>query len=214
MGKMFNPDSKISILLNRIADYVILGVIWIICSLPIFTIGASTTALYYTSLKLLDGEESYLTKDFFYSFKTNFKQATLLWLAALGVGIFLAFDLMLCRQMGNPVTYVVVISFALVYLLTLLYLFPYLSKFYCTFKQAIRSALFMSIQHIGYTIALIVINAVLIITAMVNPFLVILLPAVFTYLNSSIFRQIFKKYIPEKPQEAVVSVSESEENVF
>ncbi len=201
LGKLFNPDSKLSILLNRVADFIILGFLWLACCLPVFTVGAATTALYYTSLKLLAGEESYFTRDFFHSFKMNFKQATLLWIAAVGVGVFLAFDIALCRNMGNAVATVAVIGFACIYVLTMLYIFPYLSKFYCTFAQAIKAALFMSFRHIGQSILLLVINGFLVATAWYNPFLIILLPAVSTYLNSLIFKGIFKKYIPAKPEE-------------
>lgn len=201
MGKLFNPDSKLSILLNRVADFIILGFLWLACCLPVFTIGAATTALYYTSLKLLAREESYLAKDFFHSFKMNFKQATLLWLAAIAVGIFLAYDIMLCHRLGYTVAMVAVAGFAFICVLILLYLFPYLSKFYCTFTQAIKAALFMSFRHFGRSILLLAVDTLLVATAMVNPFSAVLLPAVFVYINSLIFRQIFKKYLPEAPKE-------------
>ena len=207
MMKMLNPDSKMSRILNRAADFIILGFLWLVCCLPVFTVGAATTALYYTSLKLLAGEESYLSKDFFHSFKMNFKQATLLWLAALAVGIFLAYDILICFRIGNAVATVAVLGFAFIYLLTLTYLFPYLSKFYCTFTQAIKSALFMSFRHILQSILLIVVDVLLVATAMYNPFLIILLPAVFTFLNSLIFQGIFKKYIPAKKEESVEPVA-------
>ena len=205
MGKLFNPDSKLSILLNRVADFVILGFLWLICCLPVFTVGAATTALYYTSLKLLAGEESYLTKDFFHSFKMNFKQATLLWLAAIGLGLFLAYDMMLCYRQGYTVALVAVAGFAFICVLTLLYLFAYLSKFYCTFIQAIKAALFMSFRHFGRSLLLLAVDGLLVVTAMANPFSAFLLPAVFVYINSLIFRQIFKKYLPEAPKEPAPS---------
>ena len=208
MGKLFNPDSKLSILLNRVADFVVLGVLWMVCCLPVFTIGAATTALYYASLKLLAGEESYLAKDFFHSFKMNFKQATLLWLTAIAVGLFLAYDMMLCHRLGYTVAMVAVAGLAFICVLTLLYLFPYLSKFYCTFTQAIKAALFMSFRHFGRSILLLAADALLVATAMVNPFSAVLLPAVFVYINSLVFRQIFKKYLPEPPKETVLSGEE------
>ena len=209
MMKMLNPESKFSKVINRMADYIILGVLWLVCCLPIFTIGAATTALYYTALKLLEGEESYLSKDFFRSFKMNFRQATLLWLAALGGAAFLAYDLLLCYRIGNGVATVAVGGLAFLYVLTLMYLFPYLSKFYCTFAQAIKSALFMSFRHFGSSILLLVVNGLLVFTAMCNPYLIMLLPAVSTYLNSLVFWRIFKKYIPPKEEEAVAAAEET-----
>ena len=205
MGNLFNPDNKVMVFLSHVTDYIVLGLVWTICSLPIFTIGASTTAFYYTSLKILDGKETYVMKNFFHSFKENFKQATLLWLTFLGVGIFLVVDLMIYRQMDTTFSNVAVVifaSFSLMYLLTLLYLFPYLSKFYCTFKQAIKSSFLLSIRHLGYTVLLIIVDAVIIFAALYYTFLIMFLPAIFTFANSLIFKRIFKRYIPEETETA------------
>ena len=204
MGNLFNPDNKVMIFLGHVTDYIILGLVWTICSIPIFTIGASTTAFYYTSLKILSGDETYVLKDFFHSFKMNFKQATLLWLTALGVGIFLVIDIILYRQMDSTfanVAFVIFVSLSVMYVLTMLYLFPYLSKFYCTFKEAFRSTFLLSIRHLGYSILLIIADAVIIIATMYYSFLIMFLPAIFTFVNSLIFKRIFKRYIPENTEE-------------
>ncbi|MBQ8815282.1 MAG: DUF624 domain-containing protein [Lachnospiraceae bacterium] len=205
MGNLFNPDNKVMVFLSHVTDYIILSLIWTVCSIPVFTIGASTTAFYYTSLKILDGKDTYVTKDFFHSFKQNFKQATLLWLTFLGVGIFLVVDILIYRQMDTTFANVAIVIFAsvsLMYVFTLLYLFPYLSKFYCTFKQAIKSALLLSLRHLGYTILMIIADVVIVFAAMYYSFLIMFLPAIFTFVNSLIFKRIFKRYIPEDTQTA------------
>ena len=69
-----------------------LNLLWILCSLPVFTIGASTTALYYVTLKMVQDEESNITAMFFRAFRENFRQATTLWLIMLGIGLLLAGD--------------------------------------------------------------------------------------------------------------------------
>ena len=91
--KFFSYESKFSQLLLKICYSCYLNLLWFVCSIPIFTIGASTTALYYTSLKVIRGEESSLTRQFFHSFCENFKQSTILWLIMAGVGLFLAGDI-------------------------------------------------------------------------------------------------------------------------
>ena len=67
--KFFSYESKFSQLLLRLCYACYLNLLWFICSLPIFTIGASTTALYYTSLKIVRGEESYVGPTFFRAFR-------------------------------------------------------------------------------------------------------------------------------------------------
>ena len=90
--RFFSYESKFSQLLLKLCYACYLNLLWAVCSLPIITIGASTTALYYACLKIIRGEESYAGKMFFRAFKENFKQATVLWLILLGLGIFLGAD--------------------------------------------------------------------------------------------------------------------------
>ena len=83
MGKIFNMDSPIMRFLNLVADLMIMNFVVTLCCLPIITIGASVTAMHYVMLKMVRGEDGYLVKDFFKSFKLNFKQATIIWLIML-----------------------------------------------------------------------------------------------------------------------------------
>ena len=90
--KFFSYDSKFSQWMLRFCYCCWLNLLWAICSIPIVTIGAATTGLYYVMLKLARGEEGNVTKMFFRSFRENFKQATVLWLILLAVGLFLGAD--------------------------------------------------------------------------------------------------------------------------
>ena len=80
MGKIFDLDSPVMRFLSRMADLMILNLLMTVCCLPVFTIGAANTAMHYVMLKMVRGEEGYIVKDFFKSFKMNFKQATVIWL--------------------------------------------------------------------------------------------------------------------------------------
>ena len=83
MGRFFDLDSPLMSALNKLADLISLNILVIICSLPVFTIGASMTALHYVVLKMVRNEEGYIIKSFFKSFKQNFRQATIIWLILL-----------------------------------------------------------------------------------------------------------------------------------
>jgi len=89
---LFSYDSRFTQVLMKLVYSSYLNILWFICSIPIFTIGASTTALYYTCLKIVRNEEGNVTKTFFKSFKENFRQATVIWLILFAIGSFLAFD--------------------------------------------------------------------------------------------------------------------------
>lgn len=86
MGTLFSPDGLIYKLCNYIYIFFISNILWIVFSLPIFTIGASTTALFSVMSKLSNDEDVSVFKDFWKSFKLNFKQGTV-----IGIGLMLLF---------------------------------------------------------------------------------------------------------------------------
>ncbi|HAX53555.1 MAG TPA: hypothetical protein DIW07_01855, partial [Lachnospiraceae bacterium] len=85
-------DNVVMRALSRVCDFILLNILWMICSIPLFTIGASTTALYTVMLKIVKNEEGYIVKGFFRAFKDNFKKGTIIWLIMSGIGIVLGFD--------------------------------------------------------------------------------------------------------------------------
>ena len=92
MSSFFNMDSPIMRFLSRVCDLIILNLLAIACCIPIVTAGASITALFSVTLKMVKGEESYIFKGFFKGFKENFKQSTIIWLILLVLGLFLFID--------------------------------------------------------------------------------------------------------------------------
>ena len=92
MNKWFNLDSPIMMGLSRMADMVVLSALWFVCCLPVITIGASTTAMYYVALKMARKEDAKITAAFFQAFKSNFKQATAMNIFSLVLGAVLLVD--------------------------------------------------------------------------------------------------------------------------
>ena len=95
MKKLFDIDNPVIAFLSRLADLIGLNFLFLICCLPVFTIGAAWTALYYVTVKMVRKEESYIWKDFFKSFRENFKQATLIWLINMLVLAIFAADMLI-----------------------------------------------------------------------------------------------------------------------
>ena len=85
----------------KLMELMWLNVLVLVTSLPIFTIGASFTAMHTVLVKIYRDEESGITKDYFAAFKSNFKQATLLWLIYLGVFLLLLLDDYAMRLLNN-----------------------------------------------------------------------------------------------------------------
>lgn len=87
--------------LTKLTYSAYLNILWLICSLPIFTIGASTTALFYCTLKMAEDRDEGLTRMFFRAFRSNFKPATKLWLILLALGCFLGVDGFVLSRLWN-----------------------------------------------------------------------------------------------------------------
>ena len=93
MNRSLSTDNPIMNFLTIVCDIVILHFLWLLTSLPILTIGASTTALYYTTMKCIRNGQGGVVKLFFKSFRENFKQATGIGVLALLAGVLCAFDM-------------------------------------------------------------------------------------------------------------------------
>ena len=78
MGRLFDMNNKFFTFMSRVADLCILNVLCIIFCIPVITAGASITAMFYVTMKMVRNEEAYIVKGFFKSFKENFKQATMI----------------------------------------------------------------------------------------------------------------------------------------
>ena len=78
--KFFNMDSPLMRFMTKVADLMILNFLFIVTSLPVVTMGAAWTALYYVTMKMVKDEEGAIVKAYFHSFRQNFRQATVLWL--------------------------------------------------------------------------------------------------------------------------------------
>lgn len=141
--------------LNFIADVMVLHVLWLVHSLPLVTIGASTTALYYAMMKRIRTNEGQVTANFRQSFKANFRQATILWLIAAAAGAILWLDLNFCTTWGGTAGKVMLAGCSLLLApcwMTLLYLFPVLAKFTGSVYDTFKNALLMSVRHLPMTL--------------------------------------------------------------
>ena len=132
--KFFSYESPFSQVLLKLAYSCYLNLLWLLCSLPVFTVGASTTALYSVTLKIVRDRDGNLTRQFFKAFRENFRQATALWLILLGGGLFLAGDGYILNHLFRSsqgaaaalwtLVSALVIAASIAYAVVLLYVFP------------------------------------------------------------------------------------------
>ena len=176
MRGIFNIDSPVMQGLTKVADLMILNILATICCIPIFTIGASLTALHYMALKIVRGEECYITRGFFKSFKQNFKQATVIWLLILLAIIILVGDFFIMKNSGIEFHIVLKVIIGVLIAFTVTYVFAVLAKFDNTIKRTIRNAFIMSLLQFPKTILMIIMALVPIVIMVYFPQI---LPVVF-----------------------------------
>jgi uncharacterized membrane protein YesL len=180
-----------------VTDVLILAFMWTVTSLPLITLGASCTAVYYVMLKMVRNEEGYLWKGYWKAFRENFKQSTVLWLLLLVLGLFFAGDIYYYYVQQNTITsgiQALFMGFMLVLVIVLLYVFPIISRFSNTTGKLLSMALFLPFKHLGWTLALLALFAVFAFLAWyIIPFAV-LAYGVYAYCSCYIFVRIFKPY--------------------
>lgn len=208
-NKLFSTENPVWRAMDKMSDLMILNFFFIIFSLPIFTIGASMTALYTVTFKMLDETEGNLFKNFFKAFKSNFKQATVIWLFVLAAGIFLGVDFMMAYTSTNffmKIFMVVVGLVAIVYAMFVSWVFPLQCKFQNTIKVTMKNALLMMVIHMFPTTLLITLLNVIPLLVLwfqtalffwLLPIVVFILFALIAYNNSKQLKKAFDEYIPE-----------------
>lgn len=213
---MFSIEGKFFRTLTKIADFLILGFLMIIFSLPIITIGASLTAMFYVGMKLVRDEESYVFRDFFKSWKLNLKQSIFMELIIVVMAAFFITDIRICYQWANAEgsTFARLLMFAMIgFLLILsavtLYAFPMLAKFENTVIKTLKNALILCVHHLPQTFIMLLATYGIIYFSLAY-FLVLILTIPFIcYIDSYVLARIMLPYT-KQGQENVSGEPESE----
>lgn len=215
MNSFFDLDNPAWRFVGKFFDACFLSVIYLIFCIPIFTIGAANTALYYVFLKLAKDEEGYLIKDFFKSFKQNFKQSTIVGILLTIIGIILIVDIYWFRAranvLGSKQDYFMYYIFWIIFLfynVIYLYIFPLIAKFENNTKNMFKFSFIMSIKHLGWTTLMVVLAIVIILSASRVPPILAFVPGILAFFNSYIFNHIFDIYIRKMKENNLIDTEE------
>lgn len=157
MNNFFNPENAVMQFITKIVYSVYLNILWFICCIPIITTGASTTALFYVTLKMARNEEGNLTKSFFSAFKSNFRQSTKIWLILLVLGIILGVDgyalyhLRFENAFWTIITAIFIVA-VVAYAIILMYIFPLTARFDNTIFAMFKNSLIIGMRFLLCTV--------------------------------------------------------------
>ncbi|MCL1988173.1 MAG: DUF624 domain-containing protein [Firmicutes bacterium] len=203
MGGFFNMDGPFMRFGNALADIMILSVIWLAFSVPLVTMGASTTALFYVTTRRVSDKEGYILRDFWGSFKSNFKKATILWIGWCTILGLVVLNIQIIPELYIDPTMTLilqVIQFVILAQLVIIsiYMFPLTARFEMGFRQIIKSAFFMGNRHLFTTIST-AITGVAIVAFAIFVFEPVILVGIgiYAYVASFMIMRVFKKYRPD-----------------
>lgn len=203
---LFKIDSPVFNGLSRIFDIMFLNILWVLCSIPMITIGASTTALYYCMLKINRESDTGIAKMFFKSFRQNFKQGCILTIIFAASGLILYIDFQACALMEGifgRIIKILILVFLIVWGIIVSYAFPLLAQFENSIVHVLKNSLLLSIMNIGKTIPVILINAIPVVLFWGLPYVFIVSIPIFltfgialmVFVDSKILLKVLDKYM-------------------
>ena len=145
---LFDPNSAFFRGMERVWTLVVLNVLWVLCSLPVVTIGPSTAALYQVLGKVIQGEDSHTARKFFAAWRENFKCALLVWLPMLAVLVLCGFDLYFA-VLNDRFLWKLLAVFALqLAAVELTFVFPLMARYQNTWRSHMKNAMLVGVGNL------------------------------------------------------------------
>lgn len=158
---LLNEDNIIHIFLNKLGDIIVANLLFLVCCIPIITIGPALTALYHCMLRTVKGNNNGTTKIFFRAFKENFRQSLIVWLGLLAVGFILFLNIRFLQNTASVVSkplFYVSLGIAGLVIILALYIFPVIAAFANTTVNLLKNAYVFAFLHFPSTLAIAVIT--------------------------------------------------------
>lgn len=195
MRRLFDLESPVMGCLFKVFDAIVLGLLWVVCSLPVVTMGAASAALYIATRRCLVRGESYLLRTFFRAFRENWKQATLVWLLALSLLGLLALDAAMFRSMAANGLYWVILALFCLVLTWSAYLLAYCARCQGTAAEVLRISFQLLVLHPIRALGVLLPLVGGIALALIAPGLVFFLPAPVCWLESRTIEAVFRLHM-------------------
>ena len=192
--------SRIGSVISRLIDLILAGFYWVICSLPVITIGAASTALYYTVVKCVRHERGRMSASFFAAFKREFRQGTIIWLIYMAYIAIIAADAWAIEVTGLGTGTLGLLRwlFFLPALLSLPWIFAYVSRFSNSIRGSLKFAGWLTLKHLGRSAAMAAELMAAGVIVWLTPMLLPLLPGALCMLMSIHIEPVFREYTAEQ----------------
>lgn len=197
LSNLFNVENDFWMFANKVADMVILEIIWLVCCLPVVTVGAASTAFWHVFVRMAKDEEGHVVSDFFRAWKERFKTGTGIWMIQLAVGGFFLADFSICLNLGTKGSMFLVGALGMLlffWLLLSVWFYPLAGSFSFTWKKVLTNSFYLTMRHLPHALAVLILFGSAVAAGIYVPYGVILLPVLACYVNAKVFAWVFAKY--------------------
>lgn len=200
----FSIDGPVMKYMMLFADLVVLGILFLITSLPMLTIGPSITAMFYVATRRLYNQEDDIIKDYFKSFCLNFSQSLLVFTLLTVINLILCFNILFLLKnnllsLDSMFGYVVCATYILLIIeifFTSIYAYPIISRFELNFLKIIKMSFILANKHLPTTVCIFCLFLLTGYLTLIKPFICFLSPSVYALISSYFIMKVLKKYDP------------------
>jgi len=211
MGKLFHPDSGLMKGLSMVGDLMLLNFLYILCCIPVVTIGAASAAMYSVTLKIAAREERKIVKPFFSAFKESFLRATAMWLIFLAAGYLITLGIRVINANPNDLPWVFNVVYALAGILLLIVMswsWPLEARFENSVGHTLKNALLLGLTHPFISLVTAVLTVLPVAFAVFATYWFLVSSIIWflfgfsciAMVNSLLFHRVFKKYYYQEGQ--------------
>lgn len=202
MAGFFSVDSKLYKFMSRLTDLVKLNLMWLVFSLPVVTIGISTVAAYTVALKIAEGQEGYIARDFLKAFKENWKQGLVMSFVTIICVWAVYLDFQIFHADGSWIFLVIGVAAAYIFTFSLLYAYPLLARYENTLINTLKNSFRISMKYFLRSLLLVFLIAFEIAVMIFNYttyILIVIVGPAFVMLTVSSFAMIIFRDIEKTP---------------
>lgn len=142
---------------NKLIDMVLLNILFIVTCIPVITVGASISALYYVIFHMSENTESYVVRSYLRAWKDNFKKATPIWIAAILCMVMFRLNFQALTLMPKHIFWIVLYAVQILAVLVLYnifqYYFPLTAVFENSMINTVKNSFYLSFKHLPKTFA-------------------------------------------------------------
>lgn len=206
MGGLFDINNPVMRWIVKIFDCMCLSFLWVAACLPIFTIGASTTALFAAIHHSIRMEGDGVLSTFFRAFRENFKRSTLCWLVGMLILLLLGVDMLVFRTMAmndqplGKLYWLVMLLFGIA-ATWLAYLFSYAERFNGSVKDVLKLSFLLMMLHPIKAVTVLVILFAGAAFVVIGPVALSIVPALVCWLCDVVIADVFSQHLREEDKQ-------------